>query len=429
MKAGQRLTAPDGFQVCLYPLPSLDVIQSSPSAWSHCCGYAIDVNTVPPSSYATMYAPCNCTKYYQDSVGNSCAFISDQKVHTPKGLSYVCFQFTHGKLLGNGKTYKQGDPIYTTGLDNAGNVDHCHIDQAFCNSASDKVYMKNMGVVCQMGNYCWVLSKSCPANQVFFVNDTTIGRVGQINGVAMKWLTWTKGGNNILPDGGGSTSNPSLKWVIPVIEGNEYTRSRYLTEAEMKNNFRCFYGEMHARGWSLNAICGMLGNIQSESQCNPNTWQGLYIYSQPTNTEGFGLVQWTPYTKIKDWLTQRGVWGKFSQYGTAQCERIEWEVQNNAQWMSTSAYPMSFQEFKKSTASPSYLALVFLANYERPLNPYQPIRGTQAQTIYNYLKGFKPEVPDGAIINGEFNPDDSQGNAGQNKKKWKFIYYLKGKNK
>lgn len=437
MKAGQKLVANDGYQVCLYPLPSMDIIQASPSPFSHCCGFPIDVNTIPPSSYATMYAPCDCEFYYRDGIGNSCAFISTNKVHTPSGLTYVCFQFTHGKLLGKGATqgkgakYKQGEAIYTTGLDNANGVDHCHIDQCKANSANDKVTMRFMGVYCTSGNACWVLAKSCKPNEIFYVNDTAMtGKLGGYN-----WIKWTKGGNNTIVGGGsgggssGTVNNPSLKWVIPVISGSEYTRSRYLTESEMKNNFRCFYGEMHARGWSLNAISGMLGNIQSESQCNPNCWQGMYIYSQPTDTEGYGLVQWTPYTKIKEWMQQKGAWGKFEKYGTIQCERIEWEVKNNAQWMATASYPMSFQEFKKSTASPSYLAMVFLANYERPLNPYQPIRGTQAQSIYNYLKGFKPELPNGAIIDGDFNGDDEWTGTEEQSKKWKWIYYMKGKNK
>ena len=62
----------------------------------------------------------------------------------------------------------------------------------------------------------------------------------------------------------------------------------------------------------------------------------------------------------------------------------------------TSSYKLSFQEFIHSKQSPSYLAEAFLANFERPLNPNQPIRGNQATSWYNYLKNWTPEVPDGA---------------------------------
>lgn len=437
MKAGQKLTANDGYQVCLYPLPSMDVIQASPSSFSHCCGYAIDVNTVPPSSYATMYAPCDCEFYYQDGIGNSCAFISTNKVHTPSGLTYVCFQFTHGKLLGKGAIqgkgakYKQGEAIYTTGLDNANGIDHCHIDQCRANSATDKVTMRFMGVYCSSGNACWVLAKSCKPNEIFYVNDTAMtGRLG-----GYKWITWTKGGNNTIVGGGssgGAVSNPSLKWVIPVIAGSEYTKSRYLTDAEMKNNYRCFYGEMNARGWSLNSICGMLGNIKHESGCNPNTWEGQYKYTNPTERQGFGLVQWTPYTKIESWLKERNVWGKFEKYGTAQCERIEWELKNGAQWSATASYPMSFAEFKKSKQDAGYLAIVFVKNYERGGYGTEQMRANSAREIYNYLKDLKPSVPDGAVLDGsDIDGDFDLGDGTESSKedRWKWIYYMKGKNK
>ena len=68
--------------------------------------------------------------------------------------------------------------------------------------------------------------------------------------------------------------------------------------------------------------------------------------------------------------------------------RILYEVENNIQWIATSTYNYSFYEFTQSTDTPYNLALAFLANYERPADPNQPARGTQAEFWYEYLGGI-----------------------------------------
>ena len=70
--------------------------------------------------------------------------------------------------------------------------------------------------------------------------------------------------------------------------------------------------------------------------------------------------------------------------------RILYEVENNIQWIATSSYNYSFYEFTQSTDTPYNLALAFLANYERPEDPNQPARGTQAEFWYEYLGGITP---------------------------------------
>lgn len=73
--------------------------------------------------------------------------------------------------------------------------------------------------------------------------------------------------------------------------------------------------------------------------------------------------------------------------------RILYEVENNIQWIATSSYPLSFEEFTKSNDTPYNLAMAFLANYERPGDPNQPWRGTQANEWYEYLSGETPPRP------------------------------------
>lgn len=95
-------------------------------------------------------------------------------------------------------------------------------------------------------------------------------------------------------------------------------------------------------------------------------------------------MQWTPYTKYTDWVQ-----GDPSTMDN-NISRIIYEVANNIQWISTSEYPLTFEEFTKSNDTPYNLALAFLANYERPADPNQPNRGTQANAWYEYLKGISP---------------------------------------
>lgn len=74
----------------------------------------------------------------------------------------------------------------------------------------------------------------------------------------------------------------------------------------------------------------------------------------------------------------------------ANIYRILYEVENNIQWIATSTYNYTFREFTQSTDTPYNLALAFLANYERPADPNQPARGTQAEYWYEYLGGLPP---------------------------------------
>lgn len=153
----------------------------------------------------------------------------------------------------------------------------------------------------------------------------------------------------------------------------------FLSYDQMKDNARYIRDYLTARGWSINAICGMLGNMETESTINPGIWQNL---DEGNTSLGYGLCQWTPATKYLNWCSENGYTP--SLLSTA-LRRLEYELDNNLQYYSTDAYPLSFSEFKTSTLAPSYLAMAFLNNYERPAEPNQPARGVQADAWYTYL--------------------------------------------
>lgn len=159
------------------------------------------------------------------------------------------------------------------------------------------------------------------------------------------------------------------------------SKNAYLTESEMQNNAIYIYWYLSQRGFTLNAIAGMLGNMQTESTINPGLWESL-----TENLEnGYGLTQWTPATKYLDWCEENGL--EPSDMDSA-LRRIIYELENGLQYYPTDSYPETFAEFAKSTKSPTYLAMAFLANYERPAEPIQPIRGTHAEYWYTYLSGI-----------------------------------------
>lgn len=183
------------------------------------------------------------------------------------------------------------------------------------------------------------------------------------------------------------------------------SKNAFLTEAEMTVNARYIYDYLTSRGWSPTAVCGMLGNMETESTINPGIWQNL----DAGNTSlGFGLVQWTPSTKYTSWCSARGLEPSSMVSALA---RIEWELANGEQYYPTDAYPLSFAEFKVSNKSASYLAQAFLLNYERPADQTQPARSTQAEKWYEFLKGSEGSGSGGSEGSGSDSEDTGSGST------------------
>lgn len=162
--------------------------------------------------------------------------------------------------------------------------------------------------------------------------------------------------------------------------GDEQNSAHYLTMDQMKVNATYIFNALIDKGWTINAICGLLGNTQSESNHNPGLWENLSVGN---TSKGYGLVQWTPATKYIDWVAS-GV-----DYSTmdSNISRIEYEIEHNLQWYPTQMYNLTFKQFIKSEEDPRYLAEAFLYNYERPTIPKPVERGTQALYWYEFLSG------------------------------------------
>ena len=326
MKADQKLEK-DGHEVCLFPMETMNITQwSSPSEYSHCCGHPFD-NAISGQVSVPVYAPFSCHLVHTYPSGNTRVYQSDNEVWTPSGLKKVVVSFTHDPNPPTETRYKQGDLIYHTGTAGMATGDHCHIDQSFTLNAG----LVSYGIVCSYGNECYALSGSELPNNVFYVNDTNI-----LNGYGQQWKTFDGGDvptpeptykyikHYVLMDGLGidfgfyktkeeikPEPTPTGEWFIP----GDINNTRPLTEEESKKNWLAFWQFFKAKGWTANAVAGILGNSYFESTVNPNRWEGDIPFAQPVASRGYGLVQWTPWTNIIDWLKEKGYYPDVSKFG------------------------------------------------------------------------------------------------------------------
>lgn len=151
---------------------------------------------------------------------------------------------------------------------------------------------------------------------------------------------------------------------------------------------------MSPLGWSLNAISGMLGNMNYESTINAGVIEG-FITSTPPD-KGYGLIQWTDShaTNVHDNPLWKWVHKNYGDYEwdipERQCVFINGD--DETYWYAVSAYPLSYADFKVSVEEPAYLARAYFYNRER--GTWFPQRATAAQYWYEFLSGIEPEPPE-----------------------------------
>ena len=180
--------------------------------------------------------------------------------------------------------------------------------------------------------------------------------------------------------------------------GSYWGESAPLTTAQMEVSAFYIYSALMDKGWTPQAIAGLLGNAQHESSINPGRWQSDSVGSL---SSGYGLLQWTPATNYINWCGDQGR-SDPSEMDNA-IDRIIYELENGLQYYPTDDYPGSFYQFTKSTASPYDLACAFAWNYERSYvvlygtesekEALRQKRGGSAQRWYSFLTGKEPTPP------------------------------------
>lgn len=138
----------------------------------------------------------------------------------------------------------------------------------------------------------------------------------------------------------------------------------WLTETQSLQNAQLVANHFKGSDWSKESISALVGNMRHESSVNPNMSEYGYDFSAD---RGFGLVQWTPRSKYWDWATARNL---PQRSGDSQLDRIDYEVENNIQWIKVSkAYNLTFAQFRANTEglNVNQLTEAFTWGYERPL--------------------------------------------------------------
>lgn len=188
-----------------------------------------------------------------------------------------------------------------------------------------------------------------------------------------------------------------------------------IDKTEMENNAQIIDEYFSIIGWSRNAIAALLANMELESGINPARWENDDVGNLSV---GFGLVQWTPATKLAIWISTQYQAGLLpnNNYkdGTNQLDRIKYELDNNIQYAPTKQFKETFEEWSKSDKNPGYLAAAFMMNYERPLNSgfgVQIKRARNARRWYKFLTGVDPGawVPPGLLALMKKTVDNRKG--------------------
>lgn len=155
----------------------------------------------------------------------------------------------------------------------------------------------------------------------------------------------------------GQITGQGLKWIY---------KNEYMSDDEIWNNAYIAGSILANNGYSMNAICGILGNMAAESGVQP--W-----LTERGGGGGYGLVQWTPKSDLVDVVRQYNL----GDYTSGDVQTIVFDYEcgvkgTNIQWYDI--YPhkpqqpfVPFAQWKvRADYPPEDMAYAFMSFYERP---------------------------------------------------------------
>ena len=206
-----------------------------------------------------------------------------------------------------------------------------------------------------------------------------------LNGTSYVWIKvhyYLSGDTMTEGDGWVTKANTTAISTTAPSKSDTFCSNSYLKQHEMLVNARYIYKYLSDNGWVPNAIYAVLGNMEKESTINP----GLV---ERGGSGGYGLTQWTPPTKLTNWLGN-----KEKSDIDNQLSRLVYEANNEEQWDSSLCKPghpaMTFAQFTKNPNSCSVLAEYFCRCYENPEKVDDKIlerqnRAKKWSTLFGYL--------------------------------------------
>ena len=178
MVAGQKLVAPDGYEVALFPCEALYLSPArEPDEHDVLALDFLPYNTDGERITAMKcYAPFSGKIVYTGNDHN-CILQSTDKVHAPDGsLKYMRILVAHSEVAPVlGRTYQQGDEFYTTGNYGFSFGEHLHMEVATVDDKSDQ-YWNDSWVGIYGAIHMW---------NALYVNNTKLLRLEDYN-----WRTY-----------------------------------------------------------------------------------------------------------------------------------------------------------------------------------------------------------------------------------------------
>lgn len=175
-----------------------------------------------------------------------------------------------------------------------------------------------------------------------------------------------------------------------------------LSDAQMTTNAKYVYNYLKGQGFTKNAACGVLGNMQQESAINPGLWSKFN-----DTASDYGLVQWHPPTVFLNRAKDTGAISEATPTAAnalalsdpvelmkAQLSCLIWccTKQNSDFFkpdssMDHTGIKLTFAQYKASTLDAGTLAIVFHDHYERSSADASALqeRATKATNWYNSL--------------------------------------------
>lgn len=222
--------------------------------------------------------------------------------------------------------------------------------------------------------------------------------------------TGTLNGSNVVWEALSSTTEgkKAQQWkVTPVSLPTVYTRvcGSYdsLGQDQMNVNASYIYKYLFAKGYTKNAICGILGNMQVETTINPAAWDKIDDLTEP-----YGIVQWNPGSNFIYWARAQGIisasddkaaanavntlaYSNPQKLMDAELEYLTIRVTTN-DWYKCDYYDkygasqfLTYAKYKESTMSAGELARIFAGAYLRPGFGKLPQRASDALEWYQYF--------------------------------------------
>lgn len=153
------------------------------------------------------------------------------------------------------------------------------------------------------------------------------------------------------------------------------------------DNMQKIYNYFTGKGLTGQQAAGILGNMLAEDpSLMPTTVQGGGQSNTPPSHGGYGIVQWTPGTKLVKIITSAHIGGKASDLA-AQLDALWAQLYGSSDYSEHAAG----DDLKKQT-TPKDAAVSFLAKYERatdhsPTGTNAKVRGGKAEEVYQLYGG------------------------------------------